>query len=87
MGWSGCLRCLLGLRPFVGNGCRTSVDGSFCSVVVPLEVVGGAGSLLPRAPVSGVKEVGGPLATGLPVIVMYTSRAAFSELTPGFLLM
>ena len=35
MGWSGCLRCLLGLRPFVGNGC-TSVDGSFCSVVVPL---------------------------------------------------
>ena len=68
MGWSGCLRCLLGLRPFVGNGCRTSVDGSFCSVVVPLEVVGGAGSLLPRAPVSGVKEVGGPLATGLPLI-------------------
>ena len=57
------------------------------SVVVPLDVFGGAGSLLPRAPVSGVKEVGGPLETGLPVIIIYTSRAAFSELTPGFLLM
>ena len=55
---------------FLGNGCPISVDGSVCSVVVPLEVVGGAGSLLPRAPVSGEKEVGGPLATGFPVIIM-----------------
>ena len=35
-----------------------------------LEVVGGAGSLLPRAPVSGEKEVGWPLDTGRPVIIM-----------------
>ena len=55
-------------------------------VVVPLEVVGGAGSLLPRAPVSGPNEVGGPLETGLPDIRLYTSRAASSELIPGFLL-
>ena len=39
-------------------------------VVLPLEVVGGAGSLLPRAPVSGEKEVGWPLDTGRPVIIM-----------------
>ena len=65
----------------------SSAEGLVCSVVVPLEVVGGAGSLLPRAPVSGVKEIGGPLATCFPVIIMYTSRAAFSELTPGFCLM
>ena len=56
MGCSARRRCLLGLRPPCGR-LLSSVEGSVCSVVVPLEVVGGAGSLLPRAPVSVVDEV------------------------------
>ena len=64
-----------------GNGrLLSSAEGL---VVLPLEV-GGSGSLLPCAPED---EVCGPLETGLPVIIMQTSRAAFSELTPGLILM
>ena len=90
IGWSGCCRCRLVLRPPCGRLLLSSVVVPLevvGSVVVPLEVVGGAGPLLPRAPVSGANEVGAPLATGLPVIIMYTSRAASSELTLGFCLM
>ena len=90
IGWSGRCRGLLVARPPCGRLRLSSVVFPLevvGSVVVPLEVVGGAGSLLPRAPVSGENEVGGPLETGLPEIRLCTSRAAFSELTPGFLLM
>ena len=50
--------------------------------MVPLEV-GGAGSVEEAAP--EVLDACVPLGSGFPVIIIYTSRAAFSELTPGWL--
>ena len=73
------------LRPPCGRLLLSSVEGLVGSVVVPLEV-GGAGSLLPRAPVSVEEDACVLFLTGFPRIRMYTSRAASSELIPGFLL-
>ena len=49
------------------KGFPIQVEGSVGSVVVPLEV-GGAGSLLPRAPVSVEEDDCAFLLTGFPVI-------------------
>ena len=63
----GIPRIMFAARGFVGNGCLSSVDGSGFGFVVVME--DGAGSLLPRAPVS-VDEDTAPLRTGFPVILI-----------------
>ena len=77
-------RRLLGSRSLGAGRLLSSAEGVADGAVVALEV-GGAGSVEEAAP--EVLDACVPLGTGLPVIIIYTSRAAFSELTPGWLSM
>ena len=66
-GWSARRRRRFWSRSLGGGRLLSSAEGLVCSVVVPLEV-GGAGSLLPRAPVSVEEDDCAFLLTGFPVI-------------------